>query len=405
VEDQRPIPGDLSDEAGLSEQTAAEQTAAEPAPAAVVPARKRARSHRMPVGKSRRTAAPVSPPERVAEDETKEKPTLPDAVTDDAQAAGEAAATVPETDVVPEADDAVESPAGGRLARGADEAAVDETPSGEVDMVSPATVGTPRKRGLRRFLSRAGSQRTADAKTPTDDAQIAEDEARIAEDDARIAEDEARIAENEAGIGSDESDEIIDGGPEVDPVEGEEKPDDKTILIERKPARRWQAVAVAAAAVLFVGAGAFAGATVQPYLTDRALVDIKLDVARTAAKAITTLWTYTPDDMDTLPDRTAQYLGGDFESQYRKYVDAVAPTNKQAQVTNDTQVVGAAVESLRGPDAIAIVYTNSTSTSPLTKGIPSMRYVSYRLMMQRRGARWLVTKMTTITSLDVTPQL
>ena len=46
--------------------------------------------------------------------------------------------------------------------------------------------------------------------------------------------------------------------------------------------------------VLFVAAGAFAGATVQPYLVDRATVDTKLDIARTAANAITTLWTYTP---------------------------------------------------------------------------------------------------------------
>ena len=33
-----------------------------------------------------------------------------------------------------------------------------------------------------------------------------------------------------------------------------------------------------------------------------------------------------------------------------------------------------------GPsEATAIVYTNSTATSPLTKGIQSLRYVSYRL--------------------------
>ena len=35
-----------------------------------------------------------------------------------------------------------------------------------------------------------------------------------------------------------------------------------------------------------MGAAAFAGATLQPYLADRALVHIKLDIARTAANAI-----------------------------------------------------------------------------------------------------------------------
>ena len=46
-------------------------------------------------------------------------------------------------------------------------------------------------------------------------------------------------------------------------------------------------------------------------------------------------------------------------------VDAIVPTNRQAKVTNKTEVVGTAVESLQGSDATAIVYTNTTSTSPL----------------------------------------
>lgn len=173
----------------------------------------------------------------------------------------------------------------------------------------------------------------------------------------------------------------------------------------RRPAGRRLAIAVAAAAVLFVGSAAFAGATLQPYLTDRATVATKLQVARTAANAITTLWTYNPDNMDKLADRSAQYLSGDFEAQYRKYIDAVVPPNKQAQITNTTEVTGAAVESLNPTNATAIVYTNTTSTSPLTKNVPTLRYLSYRLMMKRDHARWLVTKMNTITSLDLTPHV
>ena len=56
---------------------------------------------------------------------------------------------------------------------------------------------------------------------------------------------------------------------------------------------------------LFVAAGAFAGATAQAYLMDRAAVALKEKVARTASEAITTLWSYTPEDMDTLPDRSS----------------------------------------------------------------------------------------------------
>lgn len=187
-----------------------------------------------------------------------------------------------------------------------------------------------------------------------------------------------------------------------------ETPARRVIFVERKPPGARAPIAIGVAAALFVGAGAFAGATLQPYLADRAQVDTKLNIARTAAAAITTLWTYTPDNMESLADRSARFLGGDFEEQYRKYVDAIVPTNKQAQVTNTTQVIGAAVESLAGPqatEATALVYTNTTSTSPLTKNIPSMRYLSYRLTLKRDNARWLVTKMSTTTSLDLTPQL
>lgn len=192
---------------------------------------------------------------------------------------------------------------------------------------------------------------------------------------------------------------------EPEPVAEPDAPDLDVVLVPHRPAGKRLTIAAAAAAALFVAAAAFAAATVQPYLTDRAQVDIKLDVARTAANAITTLWTYTPENMDSLPDRSAGYLGGDFANEYRKYIDAIVAPNKQAQVTNTTQVMGAAVESLTPSEATAIVYTNSVATSPVTKNIPSLRYLSYRLTMERRDAKWLITKMSTVTSLDLTPRL
>jgi Mce-associated membrane protein len=204
-----------------------------------------------------------------------------------------------------------------------------------------------------------------------------------------------------------ESDSVSGDQPAVDDENVEHTTEAEEPVLgfrERRPAGKWSLIAAAAAAVLFVGSAAFAGATMQPYLIDRATVEIKQRVARTAANAITTLWTYTPDNIDKLADRASQYLSGDFESSYRKYIDAIAAPNKQAQVTNNTQVTGAAVESLNGSDATAIVYTNTTSTSPATKDVPSLKYLSYRLAMQRNHGHWLVTKMTTVTSLDLTPK-
>ena len=222
--------------------------------------------------------------------------------------------------------------------------------------------------------------------------------------DTDVAEAEAARVDPDASDGDDEN---ADAATEDDePADAEA--DDEPVVVrfrERRPATKWSVIAAAVAAALFVGSAAFAGATMQPYLTDRATVAIKLNVARTAANAITTLWTYTPQNIDKLADRASQYLSGDFQAAYRKYLDALVAPNKQAQITNTTQVVGAAVESLSASDATAIVYTNTASTSPSTKDVPSLKYLSYRLELKRDHARWLVTKMTTITSLDLTPKL
>jgi Mce-associated membrane protein len=222
-------------------------------------------------------------------------------------------------------------------------------------------------------------------------------------DDSSVEEPESEASEAESTNDSAEDE-------EAESDEGDESESDETaegieiVFRQRRPAGKWSLIAAAVAAVLFVGAAAFAGVTVQPYLIDRATVATKLRIARTAANAITTLWTYNPQNVDKLADRAAQYLSGDFEASYRKYIDAIAAPNKQAQITNTTEVTGAAVESLNGSDATALVYTNTTSTSPATKDIPSLKYLSYRLTMRRDHARWLVTKMTTITSLDLTPK-
>jgi Mce-associated membrane protein len=220
--------------------------------------------------------------------------------------------------------------------------------------------------------------------------------------DTDVAEAEAAHVDPDASDGDDENADAATVDGEADDAETADEP--VVGVKEWRPVSKWSAIAAGVAAVLFVGSAAFAGATMQPYLTDRATVATKLRVARTAANAITTLWTYTPQNIDKLADRASQYLSGDFAAAYRKYIDALVAPNKQAQITNTTQVTGAAVESLTASDATAIVYTNTESTSPSTKDVPSLKYLSYRLVLQRDHARWMVTKMTTITSLDLTPK-
>lgn len=231
---------------------------------------------------------------------------------------------------------------------------------------------------------------TVEAETPAESEPVAETEA------AEV--DSSDEGENEAE-------------PETEAAAENETQTEAEPAKQAKPKRtrkpgRLAAVVVALVAALFIGSSAFAAAMVQPYLAERATIEVKLKVARAAANAITTLWSYTPENMDTLADRAGRYLTGDFGAQYRKFVEEkVVGPNKQLKITNSTEVTGVAVESLDGPNATVIVYTNTTATTPLKKNIPSLQYLSYRMSMKREGDRWLVTRMTTITSLDVTPQL
>lgn len=224
---------------------------------------------------------------------------------------------------------------------------------------------------------------------------------------AKAPEPEAASAPADAPPEEPEAPADTDTEPETAPGADtpQEEPQEEQILVPHQPAGKRLTIAAVAAGAVFVAAAAFGGAALQPYLADRALVHTKVDIARTAANAITTLWTYTPDNMDKLPERSAGYLGGDFANEYRKYIDAIVEPNKQAQVTNTTQVMGTAVESVTPDEATALVYTNSVATSPVSKGVPSLRYLSYRLTMQRHDAKWLITRMSTVTSFDLTPQL
>ena len=88
-----------------------------------------------------------------------------------------------------------------------------------------------------------------------------------------------------------------------------------------------------------------------------------------------------------------------------QHVDAIQPTNKRAKVTNSTAGGGRRRRVAQRQEATAIVFTNTTSTTPLSKNIPSIRVPVVSTELKQDRGNWLVTKMTTITSLDLTPKL
>jgi Mce-associated membrane protein len=251
---------------------------------------------------------------------------------------------------------------------------------------------------------------TAERRTPTGKAgRKAPAEPEAPAEVVSEAEPEDEAEEHAEPESTEEADADAEAGGDTDAVtdvdSADAEPAEDEVLVPHREAGKRLTYLAAGAAAVFVVAGAFGGAMLQPYLADRALVATKLQVARTSADAITTLWTYNPDNIESLPDRAAKYLSSDFANQYRQLIDSIVPTNKQAQVTNNTEVMGTAVETIGRDEATAIVYTNTVSTSPVTKNVPSLRYMSYRLILQRTDGNWLITQMPALTQLDLSPQL
>jgi Mce-associated membrane protein len=346
----------------------------------------------MPRGKERRALTPEAPEAEAPE------PQAPEAEAPEPQAP-EAEAPEPQA---PE----VEAPEP-EAATDADEAVIAEEPSAPAEPEAK-----PRRRWnfLRRSKKEAEPTAAADTadESPSAEDPATETSAQEKTDHAPTTGDTvtATSAPPAEALADDVKDDVAESDREATESEdetAEEEPE--PVLVSHKPAGRRLKIATAAAAVLFVAGTAFVAAMAQPVIANRAMVQTKLDIARTAQSAITTLWSYTPDNMDSLGDRSARYLTGDFASQYRKFIDSIVASNKQAQVTNTTDVLGTAVESVSGSEATALVYTNSVATSPVSKNIPSLRYLSYRLEMKLDHSDWRITRMSTITTLDLTPQL
>lgn len=267
--------------------------------------------------------------------------------------------------------------------------------------------GTPERRTpVGKTRRKAGTEAEGDVEPEPDvepEAEADVEPEAEADTDAETDVDAVGTDSEEAGAEADEAESSESDSSESEPEEAES--DEEVVLVPHRQAGKRLTYFAAGAAAVFVAAGAFGGAMLQPYLADRALVATKLQVARTSADAITTLWTYNPDNIESLPDRAAKYLSGDFANQYRQLIDTLVPTNKQAQVTNNTEVMGTAVETISRDEATAIVYTNTVSTSPVTKNVPSLRYMSYRLILQRTDGQWRITQMPALTQLDLSPQL
>src|ERR1700736_1456140 len=181
------------------------------------------------------------------------------------------------------------------------------------------------------------------------------------------------VATEPAGDETDEQPPTGEVAPQEDSDAAKDSTDDQAVddapKRVRKPATRAVAVAVAITAALFVGASALAASMLQPYLADRALANTRMEIARTAATAMTVMWTYSPQDMDTLVERSSQYLAGEVKEMYVRQVDAQLAASKQLQISRNAQVLGAGVESMNGSNATVVVFVNVSYASATSKNI------------------------------------
>ena len=383
--------------------------------ASAVPEGKSARRHRLPRQKLRETDAPKDDATHAQSESESESGDV--ASADDVTPADEVAAA-PESSEEPSVSEAATAEPSASEPVASEEPVEPEPVASEPEAV--ASEPTRRRRfpwGRTKAAAPVAVTEPVAPSAPAEAETEAETDSAATEPEAEPVVDEpVEPVESQPEVAAEATPEPVaetdvhptadaDADPDVPADDAAAEPEPEPVLVPHRTAGRGLKVAAVTAGALFVGAAAFAGATLQPYLADRAEVHTKYEVAEISADAITTLWTYTPDDMDTLPDRAAKYLGGDFAAEYKRYIDSIVEPNKQAQVSNATQVLGSAVETLTPTEATALVYTNSVATSPVTKGIPSLRYLSYRLSLERRDNDWLITRMTAVTSLDLTPRL
>ena len=171
-------------------------------------------------------------------------------------------------------------------------------------------------------------------------------------------------------------------------TESTESAGEEPILVPHRPAGKRLKIAAAAAAVLFVAGGAFLGAMAQPVIANRASVRDEAGHRPHRPECDHHAVVVHPGEHGL----ACRPLGPLSHRRFRVRSTASSstrssPPTSRLRSRTPPSVLGTAVESVTPSEATAIVYTNSVATSPVSKNIPSLRYLSYRLEMKRDRRR------------------
>ncbi|GAA5044615.1 h domain protein [Nocardia callitridis] len=151
------------------------------------------------------------------------------------------------------------------------------------------------------------------------------------------------------------------------------------------------AVGLVAIAALVVGA-----INGYRYWNDRQSEDARTEAVAAAGHAVTDMFTYTPENVDTVLQQSAQNLTESFRDDYLKLVNqAIAPGAKEKQLTVQATVQAGGVIAADDASATVMLFLNQVTTS---KDSPQGNTTAsrVRVVLDKQDSHWLVDSVTPI---------
>ncbi|MFI9408681.1 twin-arginine translocation pathway signal [Nocardia gamkensis] len=126
---------------------------------------------------------------------------------------------------------------------------------------------------------------------------------------------------------------------------------------------------------------------------DRALAPSEQKVAvDAAAQATVSILSYKSDTVDSDLATANSLLTGQFADYYKSFTrDVVAPAAKEKRITTSASVVGQAISEFSENSASVLLFVNQ-STTVAEAPRPSTTSTAIRVVLDREGGKWLVSK-------------
>lgn len=126
---------------------------------------------------------------------------------------------------------------------------------------------------------------------------------------------------------------------------------------------------------------------------DEDLTGAQREVAEAASTEAVAFLTVDHDDMQPLIDAVLAGATGNFKKQYAAQRAMLASETERTEATSTGEVVSLGVAHVDDTSADVLVAANSTVRNTGTGGEAQVRYYRLRLVLVRRGDRWLTSKL------------